>query len=155
MKSEFVYVSYIRATPQQVWKALTTPHIIERYWAGMHTETDWKEGSAWTMKFPDGRIADAGKIIESSPPKRMVIRWRNEWKPEMKEEGFSLCSFDLEKLDGAVKLTVTHGINVLNSKFIEAVSSGWPFILSNVKSLLETGDVVLKETTRHAPKRAR
>ena len=155
MKSKFVYVSYIKTTPEKLWQALTTPQSIKQYWAGMYAETDWKVGSAWTMKFPDGRVADAGEIVEFSPPQRMVIKWRNEWKPEMKEEGFSRCTFDLEETDGAVKLTVTHGIDVLNSKFIEAVSGGWPFILSNLKSLLETGNVVLKETTRDAHDRAR
>jgi uncharacterized protein YndB with AHSA1/START domain len=150
MKSKFVYVIYIKTTPEKLWQALTTPQIIKQYWAGMNTESDWKVRSAWAMKFPDGRVADAGEIVEFSPPSRMVFNWRNEWKPEMKEEGYSRCTFDLEQIDGAVKLSITHGIDVLNSKFIEGVSGGWPFCLSNLKSLLETGNVVLKETTRHA-----
>ncbi len=149
MKSKFVYVSYIKTTPENLWGALTTPQLMKQYWVGMDTESDWKAGSAWTMKFPDGRVADAGEIVEFNPPKCMAIKWRNEWKPEMKEEGFSLCTYDLEQADGAVKLTVTHGIDVLNSKFIASVSGAWPICLSNLKSLLEMGDVVLKETTRH------
>jgi len=149
MKSQFVYVTYIKSTPEKLWQALSTPQLIKKYWAGMYIDTDWKVGSAWTLKFPDGRVADAGEIIEFSTHKRIVIKWRNEWKTEMKEEGFSQCSFDLEQTNGAVKLTVKHEIDVLNSKFIEAVTDGWPFILSNLKSLLETGDVVLKEIAHH------
>lgn len=145
MKSKFVYVSYIKTTPEKLWQALTTSEFIKQYWAGMDINCDWKVGSSWKLSFPDGRVGDAGEIVEFSPPKRMIIKWRNEWKPEMKEEGFSRCTFDLEQTDGAVKLTVSHEIDVLNSKFIEAVSGGWPFILSNLKSLLETGSVVLKE----------
>jgi uncharacterized protein YndB with AHSA1/START domain len=150
MKSKFVYVSYIKTTPETLWQALTTPQLMKQYWIGMDTEADWKMGAAWTMKFPDGRVADTGEIVEFSQPKRMAIKWRNEWKPEMKEEGFSRCTFDLEQANGAVKLTVTHGIDVLNSKFIESVSGAWPICISNLKSLLETGDVILKENPRHA-----
>lgn len=149
MKSNFIYVTYIKTTPEKLWQALTTPQLMKRYWVGMETETEWKVGSAWAMKFPDGRIADAGEIVEFSPVKRLAIKWRNEWKPEMKAEGFSRCTFDLEPMAEAVKLTVTHGMDIPNSKFIESVSGAWPICLSNLKSLLETGDVVLKETNRH------
>ena len=149
MKSTFVYVSYIKTTPEELWHALTTPRLMKQYWIGMDTETDWKKGSAWTMKFPDGRVADAGEIVEISPPKRIVIKWRNEWNPEMRKEGFSRCTFDLEQENGAVKLTVTHRMDVLNSKFIDSLSGAWPICISNLKSLLETGDVALKENPRH------
>ncbi len=149
MKSQFVYVSYIKTTPATLWQALTTPALLKKYWIGMETESDWKSGSAWTMKFPDGCVADIGEIVEFSPLKRMVLRWRNEWNPELNHEGFSLCTYDMEQVGEAVKLTVTHGVDVLNSKFIESVSGAWPMCLSNLKSLLETGDVVLKENPRH------
>ena len=150
MKSKFVYVSYIKTTPGNLWHALTTPESIKRWWGGgINIKSDWKVGSPWTMSYEDGRAADAGEILESSPPKRMVIKWRNEFSPEMKEEGFSRCSFDLEEADEAVKLTVTQEIDVPNSKFIEAVSDGWPIILSNLKSLIEMGDVVLKANATH------
>ncbi|MCW6507680.1 SRPBCC family protein [Lichenifustis flavocetrariae] len=143
-ESRFVYVTFIRTTPERLWAALTDPVFIKRYWFGMHVETEWTAGSPWTLTFADGRVADAGEIVEVDPPRRIVIRWRNEWKPEMKAEGYSRCTMDLEELDGAVKLTLTHGIERAGSTFIEAVSGGWPKILSNLKSLLETGEVVLK-----------
>ena len=149
MKSEFVYVTYIKTAPEKLWHALTSPQLLKKYWIGMDTESAWKVGSAWTMKFPDGRIADAGEIVEFAPLRRMEIKWRNEWQPEMKKEGFSRCTFDLDKAGEVVKLTLTHGMDLPNSKFIASVSGAWPLCLSNLKSLLETGAVIMKENPRH------
>jgi uncharacterized protein YndB with AHSA1/START domain len=95
------------------------------------------------MLFPDGRVADTGEVIEIDPPRRLVLKWRNEFRPELKAEGFSHCTFELEPTGGAVKLTVTHTLDRPDSKFIEAASGGWPRILSNLKSLLETGTIAL------------
>lgn len=78
------------------------------------------------------------------PPKRLVLKWRNEFKPELKAEGFTRCVMELEPVADAVKLTITHTMDREDSKFIVAVSGGWPRILSNLKSLLETGQVVLR-----------
>ena len=142
--SKFVYVIYIRTTPQKLWTALTQPEFTRQYWFGITMQSDWKAGSSWQMSYPDGRITDAGEILESDPPKRLVIKWRNEFRPELKAEGYSRCTMELEPAaDGAVKLTITHGIERENSKLVEAVSGGWPLILSNLKSLLETGQVTM------------
>jgi uncharacterized protein YndB with AHSA1/START domain len=145
-KSTFVYVTFIRTTPLRLWSALTSSEFIPQYWFGMHCESDWQPGSPWKLVFTDGRIADHGEILEADPPRRLVIKWRNEWKPEMKAEGDSLCTFEIETVPdcpGAVRLSVTHGIELPDSKLIQGVSGGWPRILSNLKSLLETGEVVL------------
>ncbi len=146
--SQFVYVTFIRTTPERLWRALTTPEFMKQYWFGMHCESEWKAGSSWQLKFPDGRLADAGEIVEAEAPKRLVIKWRNEFKPELKAEGYSRCTFDLEPRDGAVKLTVTHAMEMPGTRFIESVSGGWPLILSNLKSLLETGEIAMKEKIR-------
>jgi uncharacterized protein YndB with AHSA1/START domain len=142
--STFVYVTFIRTTPEKLWSALTSPDVMKQYWFGMHQESDWKAGSPWRLVFPDGRIADTGEIVESDPPKRVVIKWRNEFKPELKSEGPALCTYELEPIEDAVKLTITHGMERAESKLIKAVSGGWPRILSNLKSLLETGEIVVK-----------
>lgn len=97
------------------------------------------------MLFPDGKVADTGEIIEFEPPKRIRLKWRNEFRPELKAEGFALCTIELEPYGEAVRLSITHTIERAESKFIQAVSGGWPKILSNLKSLLETGRVVLTE----------
>ena len=140
----FVYVTYIRTTPERLWTALTTAEFMTQYWMGVHAESEWTAGSAWTLIFADGRIADAGEIVAVDRPKRLVIKWRNEFRPELKAEGYSRCTMQLEPVDGIVKLTITHEMDLPGSKFIEAVSNGWPRILSNLKSLLETGEVAIK-----------
>ncbi|HEV2378743.1 MAG TPA: SRPBCC family protein [Terriglobia bacterium] len=142
-KSSFVYATYIRTTPERLWSALTDAEQMKEYWLGMHLKTNWKAGAEWQMLFPDGRVADTGEILELDPPRRIVLRWRNEFRPELKAEGFALCTMDLEAVGAAVKLTITHTIERADSKFIEAVSVGWPKVLSNLKSMLETGQVVL------------
>ena len=145
-RSRFVYVTIIRATLPKVWEALTDPKFIRQYWYGVKVECAWKKGAPWTMKFPDGRLADTGEILEIDPPRRVVIRWQNEWNPEMKAEGPSRCTIDLTPLGDAVKLTITHELDRPQSKFIAGVSGGWPYTLANLKSLLETGEVA---TTAH------
>jgi uncharacterized protein YndB with AHSA1/START domain len=145
--STFIYVTYIKTTPERLWSALTSKEFTRQYWLGAYCESDWKPGSPWKLAFDDGRIADAGEIVEADPPRRLVIKWRNEWSPELKAEGYSLCTFEIEAVPGAdaeaVKLSVLHNIDRPQSAFIQAVSGGWPRILSNLKSLLETGTVVL------------
>jgi len=138
--SRFVYVTFIRTTPEKLWDALTKPEFTRVYWYDMWQDCDWKEGSSWKMMFPDGRIADQGTILVSEKPKRLVISWRNEFRPELKAEGLSCATYEIEQAGPAVKLTVTHEIGVAESKLIEAVSGGWPLILSMLKSLLETGE---------------
>jgi uncharacterized protein YndB with AHSA1/START domain len=152
--SSFVYVTYIRTTPEELWGALTNPDFMKKYWFGMNVETDWKVGSPWKLIFPDGRIADAGEVIEIDRPRRIVLKWRNEFRPELTAEGYARCSIELEPQDGAVKLTISHTIERAGSKVIEAVSGGWPRILANLKSLLETGQVILSSNAAGRPERA-
>jgi uncharacterized protein YndB with AHSA1/START domain len=140
-----MYVTYIRTTPEKLWAALTDPAMMRQYWFGMHQESDWLPGSAWQLVFPDGRIADSGEIVEADRPRRLVIKWRNEFKPELQAEGYSRCTMELEPAAGAVKLTITHVMERSDSKFIAAVSGGWPKIASNLKSLLESGHIALEE----------
>ncbi|HEY3837652.1 MAG TPA: SRPBCC family protein [Bryobacteraceae bacterium] len=152
-RSTFLYVTYIRTTPDKLWSALTTDvEFMKQYWFGVHCESQWTAGSQWQMFLPDGRLADAGQIVESDPPKRLVIRWQNQFKPELKAEGDSLCTIELEPIGPAVKLSITHTIEREPSKFIEAVSGGWPKIMSNLKSLLETGSAVLNDPYPSAPR---
>ncbi len=150
MSDKFVYVTYIRTTQQKVWEALTTPKFQKAYWFGMHQETDWKPGSSWKLMFSDGRVADAGEVVEFDPPRRLVLKWRNEFRPEFTAEGFSRCMMELASEGDLVKLSITHSMERENSKLIEAVSGGWPRILSSLKTLLETGEGL--PDTRQLPK---
>lgn len=142
--SKFVYVLYIRTTAEKLWEALIKPEFTKKYW-GIEHQTDWTPGSSWQMVFPDGLVADTGEIIEFDKPKRLVLKWRNEFKPELKSEGYSRATIEIEATDvvkGSVKLTVTHEMDLPQSKFIEAVTNGWPAVLASLKSLLETGEAL-------------
>jgi len=145
--SRFVYVTYIRTTQQKLWSALTSAEFVRQYWLGVRIDAEWKRGGSWKLSFADGRLADSGEIVEFEPPSRLAIRWHHQLMPELKAEGWSLCTMELEPNGPAVKLTVTHSLEREGSKFIAAVSGGWPQILSNLKSLLETGEIVLPPRT--------
>lgn len=140
--SRFVHVTYIRTTPQKLWDALTTPETMQQYWFGCRAECDWKTGSAWKLFMADGRPADEGEILESDPPRRLVIKWRNLMREDLTAEGYSRCTMEIEPEGSNVKLTILHEIDVEPSALIEGVSNGWPKILSSLKSLLETGQAL-------------
>ena len=139
--SQFVYVSYIRTTQEKLWQALITPEFMDQYWLGAQFRADWKVGGAWKIVLNDGRLADTGEVLEFEPTRRIVLKWRNEFRPELSAEGYGQCVFELEQAGSAVKLSITHSIEVPDSKLIQAVSGGWPQILSNLKSLIETGEI--------------
>src|SRR4051812_34303300 len=120
-KSSFVYVTYIRTTPEKLWSALTSPEFAQQYWRGAHPEAEWRVGGAWKLVDAAGKVFDTGEIVACEPAKRLGIRWRNEFRPELKAEGWSLCTMEIEVVADAVKLTVTHSMEREGSKFIAAV----------------------------------
>ncbi|HEX4129091.1 MAG TPA: SRPBCC family protein [Pirellulales bacterium] len=148
-QSRFVYVIYIRTTPEKLWQALTSPEFTRQWWCATHQDCDWQPGSSWKLMIPDGRVGDAGSVIEIDPPRRLVLSWRNEFLPDLKAEGYSRMAYELEPQGDAVKLTITHEMDRPDSKLIDGVSQGWPPILSSLKSLLETGDAL--EATKRWP----
>jgi uncharacterized protein YndB with AHSA1/START domain len=145
--SRFVYVTYIRTTPEKLWQALTDPEFTRRYWCENCQESEWKPGATWRNTGPGGRVADTGTVLEIDPPRRLVLSWRNELFPEARAEGHSRLTYELEPVGESVKLTVIHEMDRPESKFIGLVSTGWPHILSSLKSLLETGESLV-ETRR-------
>jgi uncharacterized protein YndB with AHSA1/START domain len=139
--SKFVYVTYIRTTPKKLWHALTTPKIIKQFRFGMSVESEWKVGSTWRM-YADGNLMDSGEILESVSQKRLVMSWLNEWKPEFEAEGNSRC---VMRLSPQGRPRSSHSPIRLNGRI---PSSSEPcrragMVMSNLKSLLETGDVAL------------
>ncbi len=148
--SKFVYVTYIRTTREKLFDALRKPEFTRQWWNETVQESTWQKGASWINRIPDGRVADSGEVLEYDPPRRFVVSWRNEFLPGLREEGYSRCAFDLEPADDAVKLTVTHEIDLEKSRLIEGVSNGWPHLLASLKSLLETGEAL--NGTRHWPK---
>jgi uncharacterized protein YndB with AHSA1/START domain len=148
-ESQFVYVTFIRTTPEKLWRALLEPEFTRQFWMGTTQESDWKPGAAWRIAKPDGSTADSGEVLEIEPCRKLVLKWQNEMFPEMTAEGYSRMTYELEQKGETVKLTVTHEMEKRDSKLIKAVSGGWPMILASLKSLLETGESF--EGTRRWP----
>jgi uncharacterized protein YndB with AHSA1/START domain len=148
--SKFIYVVYIRSTADTLWDALTKPELTRAYWCETVQQCDWRVGAEWRLMIPDGRVGDAGKVLEIDPPHRLVLSSRNEFLPELKAEGYSRVSFEIEPLGDLVRLTLNHEIDREPSQLIDGVSNGWPAILSSLKSFLETG--VPLDLTKRWPK---
>lgn len=148
--SRFTYITFIRTRPAKLWEALTEPAIIRQWWFGAIVECAWTKGAPWKLRAADGKLLDDGEIVEIDPPRSMVIRWTNQWKPDFKSEGPSRCAIDLAAVDAATRLVVTHTIDRDESRFIAAISAAWPLTLSNLKSFLETGAVAVATHPGHS-----
>ena len=137
VKPAYVYVTYIKSTPEKVWHALTDPDLTAEYWGHHNVSKDWRVGSEWQHQRTDGSgIADVvGTVVESEPPTRLVTTWA---APGNESGEPSRVSFDIEPHGEIVRLTVTHE-DLANEAEYDGISKGWPAVLANLKSLLETG----------------
>lgn len=138
-KTKFVYVTYIMATPEKIFEAIVKPEIARQYW-GHENVSDWKVGSKWEhVRNNDERPVNiAGNVIENDPPKRLVISWASPANYN-NDSLHSRVTFELEPYVDMVRLTVTHDELIEGSDVVKAISSGWPRVLSSMKSYLETG----------------
>lgn len=138
-KTSFVYVTYIRATPEKVFEAITQPEIARRYW-GHENVSDWKPGSGWqhVRANQERSVNVVGKVVEVSAPTRLVITWASPSQAS-DPESYSRVSFDIEAYEDMVRLTVTHDELEAGSGMAKGIQRGWPIVLSSLKSLLETG----------------
>ncbi|MBS0272854.1 MAG: SRPBCC family protein [Proteobacteria bacterium] len=137
MSGPFVYVTYIYTTPQKVWDAITKPEFAKRYWFNYNV-SDWKMGSRWEHRKGDdsGTVMVDGTVLESDPPHRLVTTWT---RPDKSKEP-SRVTYDIAQYGpGLVCLTVTHDQLERDPAMANGISGGWPKVLSNLKSLLETG----------------
>ncbi len=141
--SRFSYVTYIATTPEDLWTALTRPDQVEKSWFGARFETDWKVGSPWRLVFADGRMADSGEVVEFTPERRLELTWQNQVEADLSAEGYSHCVLELTQQGAVVRLALEHWMDRANSRLIAGISNGWPQILSNTKSLLETGKAII------------
>jgi uncharacterized protein YndB with AHSA1/START domain/DNA-binding transcriptional ArsR family regulator len=142
-RPQFVYTTYIRTTPELLWRALTEPAFTRRYWAGTTFESDWHTGSRITVTRHDGTVADDPEqvVLESDPYRRLAYTWFNTTASCAgggAVEARSKVAFDLEDLGDTVKLTVVHDGFAPGSKVLENISGGWPRVLAELKTLLET-----------------
>ncbi|MGC5326275.1 SRPBCC family protein [Brevibacillus sp. SYSU BS000544] len=138
----FVYVTYIATTPEKLWEALTSSDYTEKYFFGSKIQSDWKEGSRVAYS-RNGEVSDFGTILKCVPQRVLSFTWTYVGDKIAREEP-SRVTFELKPLNETVKLTLTHD-NLLPTDFVyedntfEGLNNGWPAILSNLKSLLETG----------------
>ncbi|GAB3275519.1 metalloregulator ArsR/SmtB family transcription factor [Actinocorallia lasiicapitis] len=137
----FVYTTYIRTTPERLWQALTEPAFTRRYWAGYAFESDWRPGSRIVVTTGDGLVADDPDqvVLESDPFRLLSYTWHHRTTcgggtPEPR----SKVAFHLEDMGGLVKLTVIHDGFLPGSEVLESISNGWPRVLADLKTLLET-----------------
>jgi uncharacterized protein YndB with AHSA1/START domain len=139
-KPNTVYVTYIAATPERVWQALTDPAFTRQYFGGFAVDVEPKEGGAFFLRYPDGRVHMSGRVIEWAPPLRFSCTWLVEGMADFRELPECLVTYEIEQAGGAVKLTMTeaHSWNVPDA-ILAGGRSGWPAILSSLKSVLETG----------------
>ena len=137
--TSFVYVTYIRSTPEKVFEAITKPELARRYW-GHENVSDWKPGSRWEhIRANDERTLElVGKVIETVPPSRLVISWANASQAD-DPGAHSRVTFDIVEYDNMVRLTVSHNELEVGSGMLKGISNGWPAVLSSLKSFLETG----------------
>ncbi len=131
-RPDFVYTTYIKSTPEKVWQAIVTPEFTRQYW-GFPLVSDWKKGSKWEMQRADNSVNVVGKVLENSPPKRLVLSWA---EPEFPDD-VSQVVFEIETVGDLVKLDVIH--SKLSEYMAGRISKGWPLVLSSLKSFLEGG----------------
>ena len=138
--TSFVYVTYIRSTPQKVFDAITKPEIARRYW-GHENVSDWAPGSPWQHVRADAQrtVQLVGEVVEVTPPTRLVITWANASQAG-EADATSRVAFDIAPYDDMVRLTVTHDELQAGSGMDKGIRQGWPIVLSSLKSLLETGE---------------
>ena len=137
--TSFVYVTYIVSTPEKVFEAITKPDIARRYW-GHENVSDWNPGSKWEhIRANNERTVElVGKVIEVSPPTRLVITWANASQAS-DPASHSRVTFEIEEYENMVRLTVKHDELEAGSGMANGISKGWPVVLSSLKSFLETG----------------
>lgn len=135
-KPSFVYVIYIATTPEKLWEALTKGDFTERYWGGRRVESEWRVGAPIHYRYDQGRKVDiAGEVLRCEPPHVLSYTFGAGEPPS---EPPSRVTFEISRFGKAVRLTLTHDEFAPGSEIFEGISNGWPGILSNLKSVLET-----------------
>jgi uncharacterized protein YndB with AHSA1/START domain len=139
-KPKTVYVVYVAATPERVWQALTSSEFTARYFFARTIEIEPKAGGAFVLRMADGRVDVNGEVVEWSPPRRLAVTWTIDWDADMRQLPPCLVSYDIEPAGEAVKLTLTEAYSWdVPEALLSGGRSGWPAILSSLKSVLETG----------------
>jgi uncharacterized protein YndB with AHSA1/START domain len=144
-KPAIVYAIYIASTPQKVWDALTTAEFSRQYFSGLAVETELKVGGAFVVRMPDGAIHISGEVIECDPPRKFSVTWNVNWPGLVEKLGVTLVTWEIEPAgEGTIRLTLTQAHDrPLSDDILSGGRTGWPAILSSLKSLLETGEALV------------
>lgn len=136
-----VYVTYIATTPAKAWAALTSSEFTAKYFFGRTVESDWKQGSPWTLRKPDGAVDVSGVVRESDPPRKLVVTWKVVGIEAFKDLPECIVSYEIEPVgEHVIRLTMSEAHPTpIPAYLLEGGRRGWPIILSGLKSLLETG----------------
>jgi uncharacterized protein YndB with AHSA1/START domain len=148
-KPAIVYTIYISAPPEKVWQALTSAEFSRKYFSGFAIETELKIGGAFVARAPDGSVHIGGEVIECDPPRRLTVTWNVNWPGLVEKLGPTLVTYEIEPAGDAVRLTMLQSHDrEISDDILSGGRSGWPAILSSLKSLLETGQAL---TIKMAP----
>lgn len=139
---EHIYETYIRASREKVWEAITTPEFTRQYFHRMNIQSDWTPGSSVTFTYDDGRVGCEGELLEYEAPNRLSYTWRFTFDDALAEERPSTVLFELFPAGETTRLRITHGDFDADSKVYPMISEGWAEVVSSLKSLLETGEAL-------------
>jgi uncharacterized protein YndB with AHSA1/START domain len=136
---EKVFEIYIKTTPERLWQAIVDPELRAKYNFGVGVESDWTAGSRYSSVHPGAGIEiAAGENVEVDPPRRLVQSFTALWADEVRAEGESRVTWEIEQVEDSCRLTVIH--DQLREGANSQLYGGWPMILSGLKTLLETGE---------------
>ena len=138
-----VYQLYIRASIEEVWRAITDPAMTARYFFGTSVRSEWTPGASMRYEMPDGRVVVSGEVVEIEAPRRLVTTWQAHWNADGTTWEPTKVTWELEQAGDACKLTMIHSGFQPNSKAYTETAGGWPAILSSMKTLLETGEPLM------------
>ena len=142
-KPATVYTIYIAATPEKVWQALTSAESSRKYFFGNAVEVDLEVGGAYIVRTPDGALHISGEVIECVSPRKLTVTFNVNWPELIEKLGPTLVTYEIEPAGDAVRLTMTEAHDrPLSDDILSGGRSGWPAILSSLKSLLETGEAL-------------
>jgi uncharacterized protein YndB with AHSA1/START domain len=142
-KPATVYTIYIASTPEKVWEALTSAEFSRKYFFGNTVEVDLRVGGGYIVRTPDGALHISGEVIECDPPRKLTITFNVNWPELIEKLGPTLVTYEIEPAGDAVRLTMTEAHDrPIDDDILSGGRTGWPAILSSLKSLLETGEAL-------------
>jgi uncharacterized protein YndB with AHSA1/START domain len=143
-KPTLVYTIYIASAPEKVWQALTSAEFSRNYFFGNAVEVDLRIGGAYVVRTPDGSLHISGEVIECDPPRKLTVTFNVNWPVLIEKLGPTLVTYEIEPTGDVVRLTLTEAHDrPISDDILAGGRSGWPAILSSLKSLLETGEALV------------